>query len=130
MDKNKLIFPITILLASIILGGFYYASEVNKQKSIERQQQIDLQVKTEADRVKAEQERIKIEKDNANEIFTNNLKCQTLLKDLKERWNNVIGIYYRGVTKNIFERQNTCIVKFTEKGEVKESAIEDMQDVK
>ncbi|MBU4338540.1 hypothetical protein KKD57_03210 [Patescibacteria group bacterium] len=32
MDKNKLILPITILLASIILGGFYYASETNKQK--------------------------------------------------------------------------------------------------
>lgn len=35
MDKNKLILPITILLVSIILGGFYYASEVKKQQSKE-----------------------------------------------------------------------------------------------
>lgn len=40
--------------------------------------------------------------------FTNNLKCQTLLKDLKQRWNNVVGIYYS-------EQQNTCIVKYMEK---------------
>lgn len=35
---NKLPLPITILLASLILGGFFYASQVNKQESIERQQ--------------------------------------------------------------------------------------------
>ena len=35
--------PATILIASVILGGFYYASEVNKQKSIERQQEIKLE---------------------------------------------------------------------------------------
>lgn len=45
MDKimkkpNKLLLPATILIASIILGGFYYASEVNKQKSIERQEEV------------------------------------------------------------------------------------------
>ncbi len=46
MDKTKLIFPITILLASIILSGFYYTSEVNKQQSIEKREQIKQQVKT------------------------------------------------------------------------------------
>jgi hypothetical protein len=45
MDKQKLILPASILLASIFLGGFYFASQVIKQRSIERQQQIDLQVK-------------------------------------------------------------------------------------
>jgi hypothetical protein len=40
MDKiNKLSLPVTILIASIILGSFYYFSEINKQKSIERQQE-------------------------------------------------------------------------------------------
>ena len=43
MDKNKLILPITILLASIILGGFYYASQLSKQQSIEKQQQIEIE---------------------------------------------------------------------------------------
>ncbi len=56
MDKiNQLTLPATILIASIILGGFYYFSEVSKEKSIERQQQIEIQAKTEADKVKAEQ---------------------------------------------------------------------------
>jgi hypothetical protein len=44
VDKiNKLSLPAVILIASIVLGGFYYASEVNKQKSIERQQQIKIE---------------------------------------------------------------------------------------
>jgi hypothetical protein len=37
----------TILIASIILGSFYYASEVYKQSSIEKQLQIDSQAKAE-----------------------------------------------------------------------------------
>lgn len=46
MDKHKLVLPISILFGCIILGGFYYASEANKQKSIERQQQADQQAIT------------------------------------------------------------------------------------
>ncbi len=39
---NKLSLPAVILIASIVLGGFYYATEINKQRSIERQQEIKL----------------------------------------------------------------------------------------
>ncbi|OHA52742.1 MAG: hypothetical protein A3A97_01205 [Candidatus Terrybacteria bacterium RIFCSPLOWO2_01_FULL_40_23] len=39
---SKLTLPVAILITGIILGGFYYASQVNKQKSIERQQEIKL----------------------------------------------------------------------------------------
>ena len=45
MDKYKLILPISILLGCIILGGFYYASQLGKQRLIEKQQQIDMQAK-------------------------------------------------------------------------------------
>ena len=45
MEKNKLAIPVSILLGCVILGGFYYASEINKQQSIEKQQRIDLQAK-------------------------------------------------------------------------------------
>jgi len=122
IDKNKLVLPICILLGCIIIGGFIYASQVSKQKSIEKQQQIDLQAKMQADQAKAE-------KDNADAIFNNNLKCQTLLKDLKQRWNNVVGIYYQPATGNeFFNKGNTCIVKFTKNGVVEEAPIEDMQD--
>ena len=47
MNKNILILSIAIILAGIIFGGFYYASEVKKQQSIEKQQQVDLQTKKE-----------------------------------------------------------------------------------
>lgn len=43
MEKfNKLSLPAVILIASIILGSFYYASQVSKQRSIERQQQTKI----------------------------------------------------------------------------------------
>lgn len=46
MDKiNKLSLPTTIIIASLIFGGFFYASQVNKQKSIERQQQAEMEQK-------------------------------------------------------------------------------------
>ncbi|MBI3305697.1 hypothetical protein HYZ82_01015 [Candidatus Nomurabacteria bacterium] len=133
MDKiNKLTLPATIIIASFILGGFYFASQVSKQKSIERQQEIKLQEDRRVEETRAERERIeneasaeadqvRAEKNKADEVFSNSLKCQTLLKDLRQRWNNVVGIYYD-------KWQNTCIVKYTEKGETQEAPIERMQD--
>ena len=48
MEKlNKLSLPATILIGCLILGGFYYASQINKQKSIEKQQKDDLGIKKE-----------------------------------------------------------------------------------
>lgn len=41
-NKNKLILPISILLACLILGGFYFASQISKQKSIEKQQALEI----------------------------------------------------------------------------------------
>jgi hypothetical protein len=125
MDKNKLILSISILLAGLIVGGFIYASQIIKQKSIERQQELKLMqdLRIEQDRAERAEREKQAEADEAKakENFNNNLKCQTLLKDLKQRWNNVAGIYYDEIL-------NTCIVKYTEKGEVKEGAIEGMQD--
>jgi len=44
MDKiNKLSLPAVILIASIILGSFYFGSQVIKQMSIEKQQQIKIE---------------------------------------------------------------------------------------
>lgn len=42
---NKLSMPATILIGCLILGGFYYFTQISKQKSIEKQQQIELQAK-------------------------------------------------------------------------------------
>jgi len=44
MEKlNKLSLPVTIIIASLILGGFFYASQVNRQRSIERQQEVKIE---------------------------------------------------------------------------------------
>jgi endo-1,4-beta-D-glucanase Y len=52
---NKLTLPATILIASVIICGFIYASQLSKQKSIERQQQTELQAKAEQEDKKAQQ---------------------------------------------------------------------------
>lgn len=44
MDKIKsIIMPVSILMGFIVLGAFLYISQVNKQKSMEKQQAIELQ---------------------------------------------------------------------------------------
>jgi SAM-dependent MidA family methyltransferase len=101
-------FKVGIIVAVVLCGWLIYQSRINKQESIERQQQIELKAKA--------------EKENADRVFENNLKCQDLLKDLKQRWNNVVGIYYD-------EFLNTCIVKYTKNGKVEEAPIENMQDI-
>lgn len=40
--NEKIILPIAIVLASFVIGGFYYAVQINKQESIEKQQSIEL----------------------------------------------------------------------------------------
>ena len=61
MNKKNLFLPISIVLGCIILGGFFYAIQIQKQQSIERQQQAELnqkqvELKAEADAKQATQE--------------------------------------------------------------------------
>ncbi len=70
MEKGKLVLLIAILLASLILGGSYYASEVSKQQSIERQQQIELQARTEQTKEAS--------------YFKNQTECETYSKVIKD----------------------------------------------
>lgn len=111
---KKITLPIAIVISAIVLAIGFYVVQYNKQQSIEKQQAFKFLEDRNIQNAKAK-------KDKEETIFSNNLKCQTLLKDLNERWNNVVGIYYS-------ERQNTCIVKFTKDGEIEEGPIERMQD--
>ncbi len=45
MNNNKLVLPISIMLGCVILGGFYYATQINKQQSIEKQQKFEIEEK-------------------------------------------------------------------------------------
>jgi len=61
--KNTIL--ITILTGSIILGGFYYVSQLNKQKSIENQQENQLtQSQEERCQKLANQRKIDMDKEN------------------------------------------------------------------
>jgi len=52
INLNKLIFPVAIILTALILGGFFYATQVSKQESIERQKALD--IKAQQDKEQAE----------------------------------------------------------------------------
>jgi len=99
MDKiNKLLLPATILIASIILGGFFYASQVNKQRSIERQQEIKLQEDRRIEEAKAEQTKKEYIAKRRNE-------CYNVYLQEKENWTNVEEFYYS-------EARDLCIVRY------------------
>ncbi len=66
--ENKI--ATAILVGSIILGGFYYVSQLNKQKSIEKQQENQLiQGQEERCQKFANQENIDMNKENSYDLF-------------------------------------------------------------
>lgn len=111
MDKNKLILPISILLGSMILGGFYYASQISKQRSIEKQQQIELQNRAEADNIKREQEQLaeeeKQEQEKKEYIVKRKKDCYDLENSERKKWNNVVDSRYD-------ETDDLCYVRYSD----------------
>ena len=98
MEKlNKLSLPITILIASVILGSFYYASQVSKQKSIEKQQLIKIKQK----------QQVEYEADRQAEKNTNFLdKClenaEIKAKELNQAvMDNAVGKQYDSIVKTL-----------------------------
>ncbi len=87
---NNLSLPATILIASIILGGLYYVSEVNKQKSIEKQQQI------------------KIGQEKKEYIVKRKQDCYNFETSERKKYNNVDGSFYD-------EENDVCEVRYVNK---------------
>ena len=103
MDKilkklNKLLLPATLIIASIILGGFYFGSQVNKQRSIERQQEV----KIEQERQEAE---AKAEQDKRDYIAKRKIDCLAIYKTESDKWNNVDGYFYD-------QERDVCVVRY------------------
>lgn len=114
MDKlNKLSLPATIIIASLILGGFFYASQVNKQKSIESQQEIKLQDDRRQQEIKNTAEALQLKQD----------ECKSLSAGVMKKWNNVMGVTY----DNDFWKE--CVVTYTDTktGEIEVSPLRLMQ---
>ena len=116
MNRTSIIWPATILIGSVIVGGSIFASQLSKQHSIERQQQIDLQVNVNAQRSKAEAENANIaatqaeqnyqkEQDNKNYIAKRKAECDTVYSNETKRYNNVVGVKYS-------ELRDVCIVTY------------------
>lgn len=97
---NKIILPATILLASLILGGFYYLVQANKQKSIERQQQIEI-----------EQKKVEVEQENETQkkeyIANQKDSCLTIYKQESSKWNNVNSWRYD-------PQEDECYIQYRE----------------
>ena|SRR3989344_9462538 len=74
-SKNTLYISVAIVLGCLILGGAFYMIQANKQKSIEKQQQIELQAKT--------------EQDNRDYIAKRKTECLTIYKTESDKFNNV-----------------------------------------
>jgi preprotein translocase subunit SecF len=66
--KQNIVLPISIIVGCIILGGFYYLTQLEKQESIERQQKIKLESK---------QEDTKNKKRQTNDLLDDLEKCLT-----------------------------------------------------
>jgi hypothetical protein len=84
MHKNKLILPISILLGCIVLGSFYYFSQLNKQKSIETQQRIELQAK--ADQAALVEEIAKQNEIKYKEVVNNPAISNPVIEIPTESW--------------------------------------------
>ncbi len=104
MDKSKLILPISILLGAAIIGGFFYAIQVNKQSSIERQQQV----KSEEDKRLAE---AKAEQDKKEYAAKKKNDCLDIYKTESDKWNNVRGWRYQESEDNCFIRYKAPTAK-------------------
>ena len=116
MDKNKLILPVTILAATIILAVTILGSQMKTQRYLSWQ----IKIKSEND---ARAELAKADELKAEKVFDHYVKCQTLFIPLKQKWNNMVEIYYS-------EAKNNCIVKYTANGKTEEAPFEEMRDTK
>lgn len=83
---NKLTLPVAILIASVILGGFYYATQVSKQKSIERQQ-------------------LELEQEHKKYVAKRKQECYEMyLSEKKQDWNLVDYSYWRKEDHSYLEK--------------------------
>lgn len=109
--NNKIIIPISILLASIILGGFFYASQINKQRSIERQQEMKIAEDRRVEEAKQAQEKKEYIAKRKNE-------CYDIYEKERAKWNNVKSNEYD-------EEKDVCVIRYKANDEWKGKNCDD-----
>jgi hypothetical protein len=117
MNKHHLILPTSILIGCVILGGAYYAVQLNKQVSIERQQQVDLQQKQEELKAKTDADQAKAEQDKRDYIAKRKVECLAIYKTESDKFNNVRRWSYiepvSSGLKNLILNSDTCEIIYT-----------------
>jgi len=73
--KKELLIPLSIVIASLVLGLSFFAVQVHKANSIEKQQ-----------------------------LFSNETKCRDLTEKLRKNWTNVVAVFYKEQEHNCFVR--------------------------
>lgn len=84
MDFNKLIIPVSIIIGSLVIGGFFYAIQVNKQESIEMQQRLELQSKQ-------TQQTLEDERKQKEYLAERKSDCLDIYTTEDKKWNNIRG---------------------------------------
>lgn len=134
---KHLLLSVTIIFSSLILGGFIFASQVNKQRSIERQLDIKIQEerRQEEIKLKKEEEERQEEKEtqeakmSLEELKLKQQECESYLTGLMKKWDNIIGIKYE---PPIFDIGGGCEVTYIDSktGEMNTSPLEWLQESK
>lgn len=90
---GKVFVPLSIIIGSTIIGGFYYYAQINKQDSIERQNQAELTS----------------EKEKYAREFSASQKnsCLDIYKQESTKWNNTNGWRYD-------EDADDCYIQYKE----------------
>ena len=119
MDFNKISTPVAIVIGCSVLAASFYFVQIDKRKSIEKQQEQErldsIQeaiTKKQSEEISKENEKIKMEQD----------RCQSLASGVKAKWNNVMGVTYS-------ELYGDCVVTYTDTktGEVTTAPLDAMK---
>lgn len=102
---NKLSLPAVILIASVVLGGFYFASQVIKQKSIDKQLQFERLLKV------SNQKKFESCLDDARTVYDAQwtTECKAIGMDSGCTLPNFKGL---GINNTHKENKDECIKKY------------------
>lgn len=105
MDKSKLIWPITVVISSVILAWSFYVVQQDKSASIERQQYEQLQI--EKEKTKIESEKLSMEKSNKQKEYISKRKkdCLEIYTNEWKKWTNVNSWSF-------IEKDDACIIQY------------------
>lgn len=104
-DINKLAIPLAVVISSIVLGVFFYAVQINKQDSIEKQQDLEMQYKKEQDNINFVRLQ---EQEKAEHVQDRRSECLKIYQTESDKWNNTTGYEY-------VPEDDICYISYTSK---------------